>query len=81
MIYDTLKLILGIYVIYKHHSNELPPKMIKITVNKTKKMFSDCAIRNCIPFWNSPNKTVKRITDLILGHVWCVLSVYRVVSL
>ena len=29
-------------------------------VNKTKKMFSDCAIKNCGPsFWNSLDKTVK----------------------
>ena len=30
------------------------------SINKTKKMFSDCAIRNCGPtFWNSLDKTVK----------------------
>ena len=30
------------------------------SINKTRKMFSDCAIRNCGPtFWNSLDKTVK----------------------
>ena len=30
------------------------------SINETKKMFSDCAIRNCGPsFWNSLDKTVK----------------------
>ena len=30
------------------------------SINKTKKMFSDCAIRNCGPtFWNSLDKTLK----------------------
>ena len=31
------------------------------SINKTKKVFSDCAIRNCGPsFWNSLDKTVKQ---------------------
>ena len=30
------------------------------SINKTKKMSSDCAIRNCVPtFWNSLDKTLK----------------------
>ena len=30
------------------------------SINKTKKMFSDCTVRNCGPsFWNSLDKTVK----------------------
>ena len=29
-------------------------------INNTKKMFSDCAVRNCGPsFWNSLDKTIK----------------------
>ena len=59
------------------------------SINKTKKMFSDCAIRNCgPPFWNSLDKTVKQFKttkhfrnqfyylntiDFILGQVLCVL--------
>ena len=37
--------------------------------NKTKKMFSDCAIRNCGPsFWNSLDKTVKHCKTT--KHFW-----------
>ena len=35
--------------------------MPKITVNKTKKIFFDCAIKNCgHSFWHSLDKTVKQ---------------------
>ena len=61
---------------YKHHSNQLPPifnvlylcfntpsskrNVQDYSINKTKKMFSYCAIRNCGPsFWNSVDKTMK----------------------
>ena len=59
---------------YKYHSNQLKKKKKKkvqthhyqiinaqdYSINKTKKMFSDCAIRNSEPFfWNSLDKTLK----------------------
>ena len=61
--HDTFKLNLGIFM-YKHHSKSASTNVFNVfyySINKTKKLFSDCAIRNCGPsFWNSLDKSVKQ---------------------
>ena len=53
------------------------------SINKTKKMFSDCAIRNCGPtFWNSLDKTVKHckttkhFRNQLKSVIWILLTLF-----